>query len=69
MDFIRQSLEDLALLIHFFDTHVPECILDDLPLNEMAGRLKLNSTRTLLFPKSSNGDRNACNVLGDVDLF
>lgn len=65
LDFLRQSLEDMALLKHFMADH----LIGEIP-NGLESRLRLESTRTLLKPRQKQPEPVLqSRALGDVDLF
>lgn len=65
LDFLRQSLEDLALLNHFLADHVT----GEIP-HSLENRLRLEATRALFKPDQTKLDiALASRTLGDVDLF
>ncbi len=62
LDYIRQSLEDCALLSLLMSGSSET---DGLHAEEIASRLKLESSRALVLPKTSE----SYSGLGDVQLF
>jgi hypothetical protein len=66
LDFLRQSLQDLAVLIHLMDLHAPYDAADQLPLDKVTSKLKLAATKELLHKSSHLKNLSS---LGDVDFF
>lgn len=64
LDYLRQSLEDMALLSLFLsDAGEDPCHGD------LAPRLRLEATRQLLDPRGVHAVKPAPPLVGDVDLF
>ena len=61
LDFLRQSLEDTALLMHFLATEQPDQAQPDI-----ARKLRLDTTRALMATDAAAGEAPG---LGEVDLF
>ncbi|MDW4496485.1 hypothetical protein R5H30_00710 [Sulfitobacter sp. D35] len=69
LDFLRQSLEDLALLAHQLHLHADTSNVEDLPVLKIARALKLDSTRTLLDCAAGLPVVDDRATVGDLDLF
>lgn len=71
LDFIRQSLEDCAMLVHLLSTHAPPAASSIDNSSQMASRLRLDVTRSLMVAPANDPsafEKNDADV-GDVDLF
>lgn len=69
LDFIRQSLEDCALLVHFLSLNRDGNCVSDTDTSTISSKLKLDATKSILQPnKTREPERNAPSG-GDLDLF
>ena len=70
LDFVRQSLEDCALLAHFLSSIAPGNRPSQIDVNEVSDKLKLGATRLLLSPKNYDTvSEKRKSMRGDFDLF
>ena len=69
LDYVRQSLEDCALLVHYLGktSHVNE--LSNECAGDLRGRLKLNTTQNLVIPFNSPKSSGQNADTGGVELF
>lgn len=70
LDFIRQSLEDCAMLVHYLSIATATTSSPLVRADKMAPRLKLDNTKTLIAVKSNDcASSERGDSVGDVDLF
>ena len=68
LDFLRQSLEDLALMTLLLATSDKTC-LNSNEINDVGKKLKLKTTRSLLAGQDSQYSSRESETRGDLDLF
>ena len=68
LDFLRQSLEDLALMTLLLATSDKTC-LNSKEINDVGKKLKLKTTRSLLEGQGSQYSSREIETRGDLDLF
>jgi len=69
LDFLRQSLEDMALLMHLLNKREKALNSGDSDLQRIAQRLKLNSTQKLLRSDVCKKRQIETETSGELDLF
>lgn len=69
LDFLRQSLEDLALLSCSMSKHASTLSTRDLPVGTFKDVLRLESTKKILFGTDLSDERLQTKEGGDLDLF
>ncbi|QJF51175.1 hypothetical protein [Roseobacter ponti] len=69
LDFLRQSLEDMALLMHLLNKREQAQNSGDSDLQRIAQRLKLNSTQKLLSSEVCQNRQIETETSGELDLF
>lgn len=68
LDFLRQSLEDLALMTHLLSKH-GKLRLSVAELQDVSAKLKLKATQSLLQGEESRHFGERLDSTGDLDLF
>ena len=70
LDFVRQSLEDCALLVHLLGVDRKGISAKHIDLHDLSRKLKLDTTKLLLSRENTavRGDQR-CSATGDIDLF
>ena len=69
LDYIRQSLEDLAVLCHLLKAHLSADLAEPFDAVTLASNLKLRDTQNLVIKPSLKSGNNSAKVSGDLDLF
>lgn len=69
LDFLRQSLEDTALLMHLLNKREQAQGSGGSDLSGIAKRLKLNSTQKLLNNNDCQKHQSETSTSGELDLF
>jgi hypothetical protein len=69
LDFLRQSLEDLALLTCFLSKNVSEAQATRVNATTLTHGLKLDVTKRLVLPSSISSSPRPPDATGDIDLF
>ena len=69
LDFVRQSLEDCSLLLHFLSRLDSEESETETNFTEIAQKLKMNTTQAVVLPRFQNEVLSGSGETGDVDLF
>lgn len=68
LDFLRQSLEDLALMTHFLSKQ-EKLRFTAAELQDFSAKLKLKATQSLLHGEENNHFGEGQGSTGDLDLF
>ena len=69
LDFIRQSLEDCALLVHYLSLHRKGDGVSDQDATAISSKLKLDATKNILQPNQAREPEQNAISGGDLDLF
>ena len=67
--FVRQSLEDCSLLLHFLSRLDSVESETEASFIEIAQKLKMNTTQAVVLPRFQNEVLSGSRETGDVDLF
>ena len=69
LDYVRQCLEDLALLTTVFENQLTESGFEFSNIDSVRSKLKLEITKGILCNESGNGPVSEKRAVGDFDLF
>ena len=67
LDFVRQSLEDCALLLHYLSEQQSEQLQTQLLLETARQKMKLNTTQNIVIP--NNDANHHSKTQGSIDFF
>ena len=69
LDYVRQCLEDLALLTTVFENQIPESGFEFPNIDRVRSKLKLEITKGILFNEIDSAPVSEKRAVGDFDLF
>ena len=69
LDYVRQCLEDLALLTAVFENQLPDSGFEFPNIDQVRSKLKLEITKGILFNESDSEPVSEKRAVGDLDLF
>ena len=69
LDYVRQCLEDLALMTSFLSDNSLDCVIEGENARHILNKLKLEVTQRLLDRDRSNSNTKKKHAIGDVDFL